>query len=288
MLRLNQTTTPESPLDAASPRAPQASMDDVVKPVPKTSLLRVVLLSVALFANAEYLLFILNPLHADNLAFFAVTAVADAIAIVIFSSTWIVALYFELFKGRYYREIARLRRAGRHLLDHRVAVLVPVVNEDLDLVRNTIWSLWALRGDKTIYLLDDGRRPAARELAAEMHIKYVTREGNAFFKAGNLNNALRFVSEEFVVVVDADFALHPSFIEATLPLFHDPAIAAVQTPQVYSNEETMFARGSRYLQVVFYRYLQPGRNLLDSSFCVGTNVIYRASALREGGGIAEG
>ena len=262
-------------------------MDDVVKPVPKTSLLRVVLLSVALFANAEYLLFILNPLHADNLAFFAVTAVADAIAIVIFSSTWIVALYFELFKGRYYREIAGLRRAGRHLLDHRVAVLVPVVNEDLDLVRNTIWSLWALRGDKTIYLLDDGRRPAARELAAEMHIKYVTREGNAFFKAGNLNNALRFVSEEFVVVVDADFALHPSFIEATLPLFHDPAIAAVQTPQVYSNEETMFARGSRYLQVVFYRYLQPGRNLLDSSFCVGTNVIYRASALREVGGIAE-
>jgi cellulose synthase (UDP-forming) len=49
----------------------------------------------------------------------------------------------------------------------------------------------------------------------------------------------------------------------------------------------MFARGSRYLQAVFYRYLQPGRNLLDSSFCVGTNVIYRTSALREVGGIAE-
>jgi cellulose synthase (UDP-forming) len=41
------------------------------------------------------------------------------------------------------------------------------------------------------------------------------------------------------------------------------------------------------LQTVFYRYLQPGRNLLDSSFCVGTNVVYRRSALEAVGGIAE-
>jgi cellulose synthase (UDP-forming) len=102
-----------------------------------------------------------------------------------------------------------------------------------------------------------------------------------------LNNGLRQTWEEFVIVVDADFALRPNFIERTLPLFCDPSIAAVQTPQVYSNEETLFARGSRYLQTVFYNYLQPGRNLLDSSFCVGTNVMYRRSALEEVGGIAE-
>jgi cellulose synthase (UDP-forming) len=254
---------------------------------PKTSLLMVVLFAGALLANAEYLLFIVNPMHADNLVFFAVTALADLIAILIFSSSWVVCLYFELCKGRYYREVAELRQAGQHLLTSRVAVLVPVVNEDLELVRNTIYSLFALRGEKQIYLLDDGRRSAAYRLAADLNIRYLTRDGNEFFKAGNLNNALRFVAEEFVVVVDADFALHPEFLERTLPLLHDPAIAAVQTPQVYSNEETLFSKGSRYLQAVFYRYLQPGRNLVDSSFCVGTNVIYRTSALREVGGIAE-
>lgn len=255
--------------------------------MPKTSLLKVALFTLALLANADYLLFIVNPIHADNLVFFVVTAVADAIAIVIFSSTWIVCLYFELFKGRYYQEIADLRQAGSYLLASSVAVLVPVVNEDLELVRNTIASLHAMRGEKQIYLLDDGRRAPAQRLAAELNVRYLTRQGNQFFKAGNLNNALRFVTEDFVVVVDADFALRPEFLERTLPLLHDPDIAAVQTPQVYSNEETLFSKGSRYLQAVFYRYLQPGRNLVDSSFCVGTNVIYRTSTLREVGGIAE-
>src|SRR5260370_12381194 len=120
-----------------------------------------------------------------------------------------------------------------------------------------------------------------------MNVRYITRTGNEFLKAGNLHNALRQTSEEFVIVVDADFALRPELMERTVPLFHDPSIAAVQTAEMYSNEENMFAKGSRYLQTVFYRYLQPGRNLLDSSFCVGTNVIYRRTSLAAVGGIAE-
>ena len=253
----------------------------------KTSLLRVGMFAIALFANLDYLLFIINPLHADNLGMFVITAVADTIAIVIFTSTWVVALYFELFKQRYYSEIDKLRANGQFLLQRRVGVFVPVVNEDLALIKNTIASLQALHGEKEIYVLDDGRKEATRQLAAEMNVHYITRVGNPFFKAGNLNNGLRQTHEEFVIVVDADFALRPEFIERTLPLFHDPSIAAVQTPQMYSNEETLFAKGSRYLQTVFYKYLQPGRNLLDSSFCVGTNVMYRRSALEAVGGIAE-
>ena len=253
----------------------------------KTSLLRVGLFAIALFANLDYLLFIVNPLHADNLVMFVITAVADTIAIVIFTSTWVVALYFELFKQRYYSEIDKLRASGQYLLQRRVGIFVPVVNEDLALIRNTIESLQSLHGEKEIYVLDDGRKEATRQLAAEMNVHYITRTGNAYFKAGNLNNGLRQTHEEFVIVVDADFALRPEFIERTLPLFHDPSIAAVQTPQMYSNEENLFAKGSRYLQTVFYRYLQPGRNLFDASFCVGTNVIYRRSALEAVGGIAE-
>lgn len=253
----------------------------------KTSLTKVVLFAIALMANFNYLLFIVNPTHADNLTFFAITAVADVIAIVIFTSTWLVALYFELFKGRYYREIEELREKGQYLLHERVAICVPVVNEDLAILRNTLLSLEGVRGNTQIYVLDDGRRETTRGLTEEFGARYITRPDNEFFKAGNLNNALRHISENFVIVVDADFALRPSFIERTLPLFNDRLIAAVQTPQVYSNEATLFARGSRYLQTVFYNYLQPGRNLLDSSFCVGTNVIYRRSALVEVGGIAE-
>lgn len=254
----------------------------------KTSLIKVTLFALALFANINYLVFILNPMHADNLGFFLLTGIADTIAIVIFVSTWATALYFEVCKPRYYREIAELRQKGSYLLRRKVAVLVTVVNEDLSIVRNTLESAKALIGEKEIYLLDDGRKPATQALAAQMGVRYITRENNTFFKAGNLNNALRrHVAEEFVLVVDADFALHPDFIQRTLPLFHDPRIAAVQTPQVYSNQDTLFAKGSKYLQNIFYTYLQPGKHLLDSAFCVGTNVIFRKKALAEVGGIAE-
>jgi len=254
----------------------------------KTSLIKVTLFAIALFANINYLLFILNPMHADNLGFFILTGIADTIVIVIFVSTWATALYFELCKPRYYREIAELRQKGSYLLRRKVAVLVTVVNEDLSIVRNTLESAKALIGEKEIYLLDDGRKPATQALAAQLGVRYITRENNAFFKAGNLNNALRHhVAEDFVLVVDADFALHPDFLQKTLPLFHDPRIAAVQTPQVYSNADTLFAKGSKHLQNLFYTYLQPGKHLIDSAFCVGTNVIFRKKALADVGGIAE-
>jgi cellulose synthase (UDP-forming) len=253
----------------------------------KTSLIRVILFGTAIFANMDYLLFILDPTHADNVPFFIVTGIADFIAIIIFVSTWIMALYFEVSKHRYYQEIQNLRQNGTYLLNEKVAVLVPMVNEDLKIVRNTIESLQALRGEKEIYLLDDGRKPETQAFAAQMRIHYITRGNNRFFKAGNLNNAILSIREKFFIVVDADFALHPDFIRRTLPLFHDQKIAAVQTPQVYSNEETLFAKGSKYLQGVFYSYLQPGRSLLDSSMCVGTNVIYRKQAVIDVAGISE-
>jgi cellulose synthase (UDP-forming) len=276
-------TQPQATKDSTNNAAGRIGRD-----MRKTSLINVTLFVIALFANINYLLFILNPTHADNLGFYIITGIADTIAIVIFVSTWATALYFELCKPRYYREIAELRQKGKYLLSRKVAVLITVVNEDLSIVRNTVESAKALVGEKVIYLLDDGRKPETQALAAQLGVRYITRENTAFFKAGNLNNALRHhVVEDFVLVVDADFALQPDFIQRALPLFHDPRVAAVQTPQVYSNQESLFSKGSQYFQNIFYTYLQPGKHLLNSAFCVGTNVIFRKKALADVNGIAE-
>ncbi|MHB8612063.1 MAG: hypothetical protein ACYDAL_06490 [Candidatus Dormibacteraceae bacterium] len=40
-------------------------------------------------------------------------------------STWLVALYFELFKQRYYGEVDDLRARGQHLLHRRGAFSSP-------------------------------------------------------------------------------------------------------------------------------------------------------------------
>ncbi len=251
----------------------------------KASLLKVALFALAIYASINYLLFLLNPAHADNPGFFLVTAIADLIAIVNLASTAGVALFSELRKDTYHREIAELRAAGRHLAGQRVAVLLPVVSEDIRIIRHTLESLLALRGDKVIYVLDDGRREATEALCRELGVRYITRPDNAFFKAGNLNHGLRYVREEFVVVVDADFSLSPAFLERTLPLFVDPTVGAVQTPQLYDNADTLFSKGSLNMQAIFYDHVLPGKHLLNSAFCVGTNVIYRRSALNAIGGV---
>ena len=253
----------------------------------KTSMLKVAVFLLAVYANINYLLFMLNPAHASNLPFFVITALADTIAVFIFLSTWGTALFFEVSRSRYYRELDDLRARGQHLAAQRVAVLVPVAGEDIQLIRHTLTNAMRMRGNLHIYVLDDGRRTETEMLCRGLGLEYVTRVGNAFYKAGNLNNGLRRVREDFVVVVDADFTLRADFVERTLPLFADPQVAIVQTPQVYYNEDTLFSRGAKRLQTLFYSYLQPGKHLLDSAFCVGTNVVYRMSALAEIGGIAQ-
>jgi cellulose synthase (UDP-forming) len=252
----------------------------------KTSFSKASLFVAAIAANLYYLRFIFTPAHAGQRLFWLVTAIADAVVAAVFVSTWATALSFELGKARYGRALAALRRQGRPRGE--VAVLVTVVDEDPAVVAQTLQSALNLVGSKTVYLLDDGKSDATRRLAARLGVRYVRRSGRDGYKAGNINNALRFhVREPFAIIVDADFALRPEFIERTLPLFADPRVAAVQTPQVYGNADTLFSRGCQHLQDIFYRYLQPGKDLARASFCVGTNVIFRVSALREVGGLRE-
>jgi cellulose synthase (UDP-forming) len=254
----------------------------------KTRFFKAGLFLLAILANLNYLAFILNPAHADSVAFWLWTVLGDTIVALIFVSTWATALFFELSRPRYERELSALRASGSHLLQEPVAVLVTVVNEHPGVVRNTLRSALNLVGHKTVYLLDDGKTDATRRLAADLGVHYIRRSDDRGYKAGNVNNALRHhVREPYAVIVDADFALHPQFIRRTMPLFADPCVAAVQTPQVYGNEDTLFSRGCQHLQDIFYTYLQPGRHLWRSSFCVGTNVIFRVKALQEVGGLRE-
>ena len=47
----------------------------------------------------------------------------------------------------------------------------------------------------------------------------------------------------------------------------------------------LVSRGAGYMQTVFYRFIQPGRNHFNAAFCVGTNVIFRRPAIDDIGGI---
>ncbi|HSN10953.1 MAG TPA: glycosyltransferase, partial [Propionibacteriaceae bacterium] len=166
-----------------------------------------------------------------------------------------------------------------------VDVLITVYGEPIDVIRRTAEAALAIRGEHVTWILDDGRSDEVQALASELGCRYVRRLTNHGAKAGNINNALTMAKGDFFVILDADFVPLPGFLEQTLPFFETATVAFVQTPQTYGNLHNFISRGAGYMQSMFYRFVQPGRNAFNAAFCVGTNVIFRRAAIDDIGGM---
>ncbi len=91
--------------------------------------------------------------------------------------------------------------------------------------------------NKTVYILDDTRRPHIKAIAEELGCKYITRRDNKHAKAGNLNNALKQTNGEFISIMDADFVPFKNFLTRTVGFFQNSKIDLVQTPQYFYNPD---------------------------------------------------
>ena len=134
-----------------------------------------------------------------------------------------------------------------------VAVLIPCCSEPDELILGTVRAALALHhplaAHVTVWLLDDGAKPARAEqlaaLAPPARARYVSRPKVKphHGKAGNLNYTLRHVlypqkpaPNAVLVVLDCDQEPHADFLEHTLPYLHtQPRVALVQTPQHFYN-----------------------------------------------------
>ena len=101
----------------------------------------------------------------------------------------------------------------------RVDVFVATYDEPVDLVRLSVRDARALRYPYPlvlrVHLLDDGRRAAMRDMAAEEGVGYLTRDTNAGFKAGNLRNGLERTDGDLFVICDADTRPLPGLLESS-------------------------------------------------------------------------
>ncbi|WP_117236361.1 glycosyltransferase [Vibrio maerlii] len=197
-----------------------------------------------------------------------------------------------------------------------VDMFFPSYDEEPELVRLSIRDAKKVRYphpiDIKIYILDDGNRQEMKELAEEMNVGYITRDGNVGFKAGNLRNAMERTSGDFVVICDADTRPFPTMLENTLGYFRDPNVAWVQTPQWFFDlpegerlpdwMEKRLGRWSRFMgsgfeklygpvtlgedpyvndPQMFYDVIQRRRNGANASFCCGAGSIHRREAVME-------
>jgi len=171
-----------------------------------------------------------------------------------------------------------------------VDVLVPTYNEPDYIVRRTVIGCQAMEYlNKTIYILDDTRRPHIKALAQELGCEYITRPDNTHAKAGNLNNALKHIAGELIVPIDADFVPFKNFLTRTVGFFQNPEISLVQTPQYFYNSD-YHARNLGLENFLpndlehFYGLLQSNRDVGNSVICCGSSYVVRRSCLDTVGG----
>ncbi|HEX4916899.1 MAG TPA: UDP-forming cellulose synthase catalytic subunit [Limnobacter sp.] len=177
----------------------------------------------------------------------------------------------------------------------RVDVYIPTYNEPLSVVRPTVYAAkgldWPL--DKlTVYILDDGHRPAFEEFARQAGVEYISRPDNSHAKAGNINYALKQTHGEYIAIFDCDHIPTRSFLQTSMGWFgKDPKCVLVQTPHHFFSADPFERNFNFFRQMpnegsLFYGLIQDGNDYWNASFFCGSCAVIQRKALLEVGGIA--
>lgn len=177
-----------------------------------------------------------------------------------------------------------------------VDIFISTYNEPEEVLRRTIIGCKDIDYPKdkfNIFIGDDGKRENIKLLSEELGITYVIREGNAHAKAGNINNMMSISNGEFVLLLDADMIPSRDIINKMIYYFEDSKTGFVQAPQVFYNLDPFqynLELGDTIPneQDFFMRTIEEKRALYNAVLHVGTNAIFRRSALNEIGGIPTG
>jgi len=189
-----------------------------------------------------------------------------------------------------------------------IFVFVPTLNEGVGILRKTLNGCVAARSaylrrhphaNVSIVVCNDGRAanaPCWRDVDKLVNefalygVKGVTRRFGGGAKAGNIEHArqkMHATGDALVVIFDADQIPDRQFLLKTVAPFADASIGWVQTGQYYSNLDNPVARWADDQQSMFYNLLCPGKAALNAAFICGTNVVIRAAALDEIGGLPQ-
>lgn len=177
-----------------------------------------------------------------------------------------------------------------------VDIMVPTYNEDLSVVKPTIYAALGVDWPKdklNIYLLDDGNRSQFKDFAQEVGVHYISRPTHEHAKAGNINHALKnHAKGEFVAIFDCDHVPTRSFLQLTMGwFFKDKKLAIIQTPHHFFSPDPFERNLGRFGQTpnegtLFYGLVQDGNDMWNAAFFCGSCAVIRRAPLDEVGGIA--
>ncbi|MEA5441563.1 glycosyltransferase [Cyanobium gracile] len=222
-------------------------------------------------------------------------SLACSLALFLIEVISLFSIALQFYPSVFFDPDKRIHQANKYFRSRiknppSVDVYIPTYNESVKMVRRAVL---ACRGidypNKTIYILDDGRRPAMADLASELGVKYISRPDNLHRKAGNLNHALGCTQGELIAVFDCDFIPFKQFLYRTVGFFSDPNVGLIQTPQHYFNSDFHLRNlGLDFLMPSdldsFFHYNQVVRDRFNAVICCGTSYVVRRQALASVGG----
>ena len=186
-----------------------------------------------------------------------------------------------------------------------IFILVPTLNEGPEVLRPTVQACLVARdryiaqhphARVRVIVCNDGRAAGysgwkeVESMARSLGAACVSRRHPGGAKAGNIEHArrcFRITRNALLVIFDADQVPSPDFLTKTVPPFADPKVGWVQTGQYYANRSNPVSRWADDQQSLFYNLLCPGKAAHNSAFICGTNVVIRAAALDEIGGLPQ-
>ena len=185
----------------------------------------------------------------------------------------------------------------------RVAVATTYVPgaEPIGMLEQTLRALVALEYPHDTWVLDEGDDPRVAQLCAKLGARHWSRVNNPerltsdgpyarATKYGNYNAWLAdhaYANYDVVAAFDTDHIAEPQFLRRVLGYFRDPAIAFVQAPQVYYNQDASFiARGAAEETYGFYSVHEMATYGANHPIIVGCHNTHRVSALKAIGGLS--
>ena len=183
------------------------------------------------------------------------------------------------------------RPQTEHTLNYpfTVDVYVTACGEEYNLVKKCLSAACAMRGNKKVWLLDDGRDLILKQLAEDLGAGYLTRDNRIDAKAGNLNAALSRTNGDIIAIFDIDHVPTPDYLERTVYHFCDSTVGFVQVMVTFRNHnESWIAKAAEETSFDFYNPTSKGMDGLRSATMMGSNALIRRSALEAIGGYRPG
>lgn len=195
-----------------------------------------------------------------------------------------------------------------------VDIYIPTYSEPVSVVAPTLMAAVEIeypRDKFNVYVLDDGwprsqnpktnpeqahelaeRTAELKELCERHGATWLSREKNEHAKSGNMNSAMRHTKGDLILVLDADHVPTRDILKNTAGFFvGNPKMAFVQTPHFFLNADPVEKNLDLLNRMpgendMFYRVVQKGLDLWNTSFFCGSAALIRRAAVEDVGGFS--